>query len=307
MGSGKFSRDDYLRSSHTRALSGVKDFAYSEQAERTKQLHQALDPRRINKKPFGSLESRDSDEHPNSNAIMIVFDVTGSNYANAVEAQKKLPELMDLLSKCIEDPQVAIAANDDFNSVGKNALQISDFESDNRIDDHIRNVWLVACGGGNDGESYDLAIYAAARKTILDCLQKRDRKGYFFMYADESIFGQVRAKEVELIFDDHLQADIPIEQIIQELKQKYHTFVICPKNVYPHAREKYVELFGEDCVIDLAKPKLICNTIGAIVQKTEKEITDEILAGDLAAVGASSNETQEILASIAHVRRKMSV
>jgi hypothetical protein len=188
MGGGRFDSDTYTSSKTDRATKGIDDFAYSRSA---KKVHDNLNPERINKKPFGMLESRDSAEHPDSNAVFVSFDVTGSNIHNAIEAQKKLPNLMALLVKYLPDPQIAIAANDDINFVGENSIQISDFESDNRIDEHIRNVWLTGMGGGNDGESYDLIMYAAARKVVMDCLEKRGRKGYFFAYADEPIFEQV--------------------------------------------------------------------------------------------------------------------
>src|SRR5260370_34214086 len=95
---------------------------------------------------------------------------------------------MALLGNYLSDPQVAVAANDDFNSVGLSATQISDFESDIRIDEHIRNIWLTGQGGGNDGESYNLLLYAAARKTVLHCFEKRGNRGYLLLYADAPIY-----------------------------------------------------------------------------------------------------------------------
>src|SRR6266699_4835030 len=193
MGSGTWDTKTYnnlvSHRASTAATLGVPvmnvDFSYHQEAQTTHKIHPNLDPLRINRKPAGILESRDSVEHPESNAAFVAFDVTGSNYQNAVPAQKKLPNLMELLVKYLSDPQVLIAANDDYNFVGNSAIQISDYESDIRIDEHIRNVWLVGQGGGNMGESYDLLMYAAAKKTALDCFEKRNRKGYFFAYADE--------------------------------------------------------------------------------------------------------------------------
>ena len=134
MGSGKWDTGTYTTAKLHRSATHMADFHYSEViAPQTQEIHTNLDPTRIRNKPFKALESRDSAEHPESNAVMVCFDVTGSNYNNAIEAQKKLPNLMNLLVKYLPDPQVAIAANDDYNYVGRKCLQISDYESDNRV------------------------------------------------------------------------------------------------------------------------------------------------------------------------------
>lgn len=188
-----FDNDLYHSSTATRAITGKADFAYSAEADYTHKVHQALDPARILLKAYPKLESRDSIEHPNSNAVILGIDVTGSNIGNAKIAQKKLPELMNALVASLPDPQVAIWANDDYVTSGKACIQLSEFESGNLIDDWIRSTWLVGQGGGNQGESYDLLLFAAARLTELDCLEKRGRKGYMILYADEPIMTFVSA------------------------------------------------------------------------------------------------------------------
>lgn len=300
MGGGRWDDDRYTTAKKTRVTTGVDDFAYSKTATK---IHANLDPNRINKKPVGKLESRDSDEHPESNAILVCFDVTGSNIERARDAQKKLPNLMKLLEKYIKDPQIAVAANDDIYVEDENSIQISDFESDNRIDEHIRNIWLVGDGGGNDGESYDLLMYAAARKTVLDCFEKRARKGYFFMYADEPIFKMVKKDDVKQIFGDTLQVDIPIAEIVEELKRQYHVFVIWPGGAHPgfaHAKKQYEEIFGEDCVLTLQHPNLICEMIGGVIGINEERIGNVAdLKRDLLDAGVSKKDADGVSTSLA--------
>jgi hypothetical protein len=287
---------------------GTPDFAYTQEAQHTQKIHPNLDPLRINRKPAGILESRDSAEHPESNAVMVCFDVTGSNYENAVAAQKKLPTLMELVHRYLSDPQVAVAANDDFNSVGHNCIQISDYESDIRIDEHIRNIWLVRQGGGNYGESYDLLMYAASRKTALDCFERRHRKGYFFMYADEPIFDHVSVPQVLDVFGDTITADIPIETIIDDLRQLYYPFVFWPANSpYTGSRDQYVRLFGEESVFTLQHPDQICELIGAIVGLNEDRVTQDGLEADLTAVGVGGPDLAGIAASVRTFRRRITL
>jgi hypothetical protein len=296
MGGGRWDSGTYHSTTSSRRASGTPDFAYTTTAS---SVHANLDPMRINTKPVGKLESRDSAEHPTSNAVLVAFDVTGSNYDRAVDAQKKLPNLMDLLNKYLPDPQVAVAANDDFFSVGKNCIQISDFESDIRVDEHIRNIWLVGQGGSNHGESYDLLLYAAARKVSLDCLEKRDKKGYFFMFADEPIFDQVGKKHVHAVFGDTIQADIPIAEIIEEARRNFTIFVIWPHGSYQHSFEQYKKLFGEESVLVLQHANLICELIASTVALCEEKSADSVV-DDLVAVGVSDHEAHALVKHSAH-------
>jgi hypothetical protein len=315
MGSGRWDNVGYssaraLRSS-TAKKSGLAvedvDFAYDRRAKQDSSLgvHPSLDPKRINKKPFKKLESRDSVEHPESNAVLVVTDVTGSNKANAIESQKRLPNLMNLLTKYLSDPQVSVAANDDYYVEPERCVQFSDFESDNRVDDHLRNTILVGKGGSNLGESYDLVIYGAARKTILDCVEKRGRKGYLFMYADEPFFNVVSKAEVKAVYGDTLQADIPIAQIIKEAKELYNIFIIWPQNGYKEARDQYIKLFGRESVLTLQDPNLICELIGSVVGINEEKISDkEGLEADLVSVGADDKTVKEIMKTVQRKFRK---
>jgi len=296
VGGGSWDSSRYVSDSHTRKSTGKADFAYSATAS---EVHKNLDPKRIAKKPFEKLESRDSEEHPESNAVFVSFDVTGSNFQRAVDAQKKLPNLMELLRKYLTDPQVAIAANDDVNFVGENAIQISDFESDNRVDEHIRNIWLTNQGGGNDGESYDLMMYAASNLVVMDCLEKRGRKGYFFMYADEPIFERVKKEDVKTVFGISIEKSIPIVEVIEELKAKYHVFVIWPEGGYAHARDQYLELFGEECVLTLQHPNLICEIIASAVGLNEEKVAPADLVHDLVSVGTSKGDADNVTTALA--------
>lgn len=268
MGGGSFSEHEYVRSTVTRKASGVDDFEYTKHATK---VHDSLDPKRIKDKPFGKLESRDSVEHPISTPVIITFDVTGSNYDNAKVAQKKLPELMAKLASVCENPQIAVWANDDYLTSGKAAVQLGDFESDNRIDDGIRNTWLVGAGGGNDGESYDLLIYAAARKTVTDSMEKRNKKGYMFLYADEPFFLNVDATQISRVFGDKAQSDLKLTDLITETQKSWDIYVIWPQDGYKHSRLQYVELFGDSSVVTLQDPSLLCEKVASIISQREEE------------------------------------
>jgi hypothetical protein len=296
MGGGSWDSGTYHSTKSTRAANNVPDFAYTQSATN---VHANLDPKRINKKPFGKLESRDSADHPESHAVLVCFDVTGSNIDRAVDVQKKLPTLMELLAKYIADPQVAVAANDDYKVVGTNSIQISDFESDIRVDEHIRNIWLVGNGGGNNGESYDLLLYAAARKMVLDSVEKRSKKGYMFLYADELVFPEVLRDEVSDVFGDKLESDIPTVEIIEEAQRNFHIFVIWPRGGEDRAHEQYKKLFGEENVLVSQHPNLLCELIASTVALYENKPAD-VVVNDLIAIGVGDADAKALVKRAAH-------
>jgi len=300
MGSGRWDDSTYTSATRSRRSSGISDFHYSDTA---KVVHPNLDPKRIKDKPFKKLESRDSKEHPESNAVFVSFDVTGSNLQRAVDAQKKLPNLMNMLAQYLTDPQVLFAANDDYTVEPKKCVQISDFESDNRIDEHLRNIILVGHGGGNKGESYDLILLAAAEMTVLDCFEKRGRKGYFFMYADEPIFTHVKSDEVADVFGIEAHGRLPVSAVIEKLKEMYHVFVIWPDGGYIEARAQYESLFGKKSVVTLQDPSLICELIGSLVGLTEEKLTAKVLENKLVSYGASQAEAATISEAVRNYTR----
>lgn len=297
MGGGSWDTGSYKNASKTRAAKGVDDFHYSKTATTT---HSNLDPKRIIGKPFGKLEARDNAEHPLSVPVLVSFDVTGSNLQRAVDAQKKLPNLMELLHKYLPDPQVAFAANDDFTCIGDQSIQISDFESDNRVDEHIRSIRLTGDGGGNGGESYDLLLFAAARLMVTDSMEKRDKKGYFFLYADEPIFPNVQKTEVQATFGVTIERDIPIVEIIEEVRRSWNVFLLWPLRGYANARSQYVELFGDEAVIDVQHPNMICELIASIVGLHEDKATPASLVTDLVATGVSQHDASSLALTLRH-------
>ena len=189
MGSGRWSTDVYYAAARMRATSGTSAFAYSDGG--ATRVHPALDPLGVT-----ARESRDSDEHPRSLAIAVLFDVTGS-MRGAGRLQQKLPRLLGLLLRkgYTTDPQIMFGAIGDA-TCDRAPLQIGQFESDNRMDDDLGRIVLEGGGGGQKTESYELAMYFMARHTAIDCYDKRGRRGYLFIIGDEMAYPQVKPAEV---------------------------------------------------------------------------------------------------------------
>ena len=50
------------------------------------------------------------------------------------------------------------------------------FESGNEIEDDLSRIFLEGGGGGQQTESYELALYFLARKTKTDCFEQRTHR-----------------------------------------------------------------------------------------------------------------------------------
>ena len=185
MGSGRWSTDVYSAAAGYRAATGTSAFAYSDGGART--AHPALDPMNV-----GRRESRDSDDHPRSTPIAVLFDVTGSMGTVPRVLQTKLPQLLGLLTRkgYATDPHIMFGAIGDA-TCDRVPLQIGQFESDNRMDDDLARIVLEGGGGGQKMESYELAMYFMARHTSLDSVLKRGRRGYLFLIGDEMPYPRV--------------------------------------------------------------------------------------------------------------------
>lgn len=158
-------------------------------------VHPNLDPHGVTVR-----ESRDSAEHPESLAIAVLLDVTGSMAAVPRTLQRKLPGLLGLILDrgYATDPQVMFGAIGDA-TCDRVPLQIGQFESDNRMDDDLGRLVLEGGGGGQMTESYELALYFMARHASIDCHEKRGKRGYLFLVGDEMSYPQVEAREAQQI------------------------------------------------------------------------------------------------------------
>lgn len=277
MGGGHYDRKLYSASSTYRATKGIKDFAYSadtlSEARETWAAHEDLDPRTIKDSVTGMRESRDSEDHPESRPVGVIFDVTGSMRDVPRIFQKNLNNLMSLLvlKDKIEHPQVLIGAIGDA-TCDQVPLQLSQFESNNLVDEHLRKLVLEGGGGGHITESYELALYAMARFTALDCLEKRGQKGYLFLSGDETPYPAVKKEEIERVFGITEQAHVPLADIFAEVQEKFEVFFIIPTTT-SHGKDQriydtWAEYLGQR-VLRLEDPAAICELVASTIAAEE--------------------------------------
>jgi len=290
MGSGQWSTDVYEAARAYRRRTGADAFGYTSSGAVT--THPALDPRGVRFR-----ESRDSAEHPESLAIAVLFDVTGSMGTVPRVLQTKLPSLLGLLIRkgYVEHPQIMFGAVGDA-TCDRAPLQIGQFESDNRMDDDLGRILLEGGGGGQMTESYELAMYFMARHTALDCLEKRGKRGYLFMIGDEFAYPKVDRRLVAKVIGDRIGEDIPVQRIVAELRRKYEVFFIIPEGGYhsadPRLRDFWRRLLGQN-VLFLDDLGAVSETIALTIGMSEQAIDLAEGLGHLSEFGSDAGASVE--------------
>jgi len=279
MGTSKWSDDVYKTRSAHLAATATSAFAYDTDVRATPRdtwkVHDRMNP-------FGVKfrESRDSAEHPTSLAVAVLFDVTGSMRQIPEVLQKKLGALMNLLiSKgYVEHPQILFGAIGDA-TVDRVPLQVGQFESGNEMDDDLAHLVLEGGGGAHITESYELAMHFMARHTAIDCLEKRGEKGFLFIIGDEMPYTHVKVGEVNEIIGDGAQAGLSLQDIAEELKEKYNVFVLLPVGAANEGnrevRQRWQSLFDQNVFIldnPVTVAETIATTIGVTLGKVDLEM-----------------------------------
>ena len=230
-------------------------------------------------------ESRDSVDNPNSNAIILGIDVTGSMgmiaEALAVEGLGKLVEGI-LTRKPVSDPHIMVMAIGDA-FCDRAPLQVSQFETDIRIAEQLKSLWLEGGGGGNAFESYDIPWYFAGRRTAIDCFEKRGKKGYIFTMGDEPPPPQgLSASNINGIFGGGEQTDYSSADMLALAQEKYNVFhVIVEQGSYARTRGSEVKaawknLLGKK-VIGLSDYNYMSEVILSVMEVNEGKDPDEVI------------------------------
>lgn len=171
-------------------------------------------------------EARDSDDHPESIPIIIALDFTGSMGTIPHELVKDgLPTIMSgIIDAGIPDPQILFLGVGD-HECDRAPLQVGQFESsDELIDNWLTKSYIEGGGGGNDGESYLLAWYFAAKHTVTDAWEKRNKKGFLFTIGDEPSLRHLPSEVINEIMKNGNQASYTDRELLEMAQEKYEVY-----------------------------------------------------------------------------------
>lgn len=173
-------------------------------------------------------ECRDSEEHPESLPIIIALDVTGSmGRVPHSLITGGFPEIMKkIMDEGVAHPQVCFVGIGDQYS-DRAPIQVGQFESsDELLDKWLKTIWLEGMGGGNGGESYQLAWWFAAAHTDTDHFNKRGKKGVLITIGDEPVHKSLSTVEFTRLFGDGDTPMMTASEILKQAQEKWDIYHI---------------------------------------------------------------------------------
>jgi hypothetical protein len=262
MGGGFYSDDSYSRLKKSYTTKSTDDiFVHT----KTRTMSNKMDPKKLVVR-----ESRDSDDHPQSLAIAIFLDVTGSmGKIPAIIAKEKLGNLMKvLIDNGVHDAHVMFSGIGDHH-VDDFPLQVGQYEAETtKLDHWLTSINLEGGGGGQHQESYLMAWLVAGRHTSIDCFEKRGKKGFLFTIGDESSWNKISADHLKQWMGYEQAEEVTDVQLLQEAQRTYEVFHIhCQQGAYRDHKDilnYWKDLLGER-LLKLDDYNNICEVIATMV------------------------------------------
>ena len=148
------------------------------------------------------------------------------------------------------------------------------------MDDWLTKIYLEGGGGGGNHESYELGMYWAAKHTKMDCLIKRQKKGYLFSIGDEAFYPKLNTDQVKEIIGDKIQSDLTIEDVIDMAKESFEVFRICVRSGSYEGgnHDRWKGLMGQNALW-LPDPELVCELMASQIAAMEGVDSAGIRAG----------------------------
>ena len=263
MGGGYWRREDFAKYSRTHGRrvrsDGHIDTSGMHGAQdmyKARMLDPQLNPYKVVR------ECCDSEEHPETIPVILALDVTGSMGGACLKTAASLNVIMQDIMKQYKDVEFMIMAIGDL-AYDAAPIQISQFESDIRIAEHLDKIWFERGGGGNSFESYTAAWYMGLHHTKLDCW-KRDKKGIIITMGDEPMNPYLPASPLARATGDILQGDVETPELYREALGRFEIFHIAiddREDCYSHYRDRIRDSFGK-----LLKDRFLVSTLDMLPQ-----------------------------------------
>ncbi len=252
----------------------------------------------LNPKGIVVRESRDSEVNPESTAIIIGVDVTGSMGIIAdYFVRTGLGVLFEhiLAKKPVSDPHLMFMGIGDA-TVDDAPLQVSQFEADISIVDQLEKVYIEHGGGGNVYESYEMPWYFAAYHTSIDCYEKRGKRGYLFTIGDEMPSKGLIKEQIKRVSNVDVQSDISLEELYEQVSRMYNTYhIIIAEGSYARYRldnvkEAWTNIIGQNAIVldDYKKLSEVIESIIEVNEGVDKDAVVKSWSGDTSLVVKNS-------------------
>ena len=185
--------------------------------------------------------------------------------------------MSSIMQKGIKDPQILFVAVGDC-VCDSYPLQVGQFESgDEELDLWLTRTYLEGGGGGNEGESYNLAYAFAGMRTQHDAWDKRKKKGFLFTIGDEPCLPHLTATELKETMDEPTQKTYSTDELLTLAREKYDVYHlhVMEGSAGAYSLGYWKELLRDHC-IEVANSTDIPSIISDIVTKDVASLGGEI-------------------------------
>lgn len=277
MGRGSYTAGDWAALRKSRNLT---DSSTAGQIFTSKSAMHAWDSRNA-----AMRESCDSPDSPASTPVVIGFDVTASMgyLARELASHAVNQTVLSLLrEKPITDPQILCGAIGDARS-DRSPLQVTQFEADIRIIRELTELCLEGGGGGNNGESYHLLWYFAAKHTRTDAWEKRREKGFLFTIGDDRCHENLSVSEIRRVFGDAADYSLSNEELLRMAGERYyvcHIHIDTDQSYNDSVFREWLGLLpGSAARIHKRDISLISELLTSIIRVKKGESVNRVLSG----------------------------
>ena len=234
---------------------------------------------------FATRESRDSAINPASTPIALFSDVTGSM---GVVAETMIRQGLDTVMREIDrrrpvsDPHILVGAVGDA-FTDRLPVQMTQFEAGIVLAEQLGRLWIEGGGGGNNGESYLAAHFAAGMKTSIDSYEQRGRKGILFTMGDEPNHPALTRGQIERVFGLTSERDLSAADCLAIAQRSYEVFHVVFTGVGyaahdPHrVLQSWQPLLGERVLL-LDDHRTIAELVVSTLQLMAGEAMHDIVA-----------------------------
>lgn len=249
--------------------------------------HNDLDP-----KTFKFRESVASAANPDPTPIIVAVDETGSmGYLAEAIIKTGLGVIMKEIydRQPVSDPHLmCMAVGDGF--VDRHPLQMTQFESAvPNLTKQVEQFYIEGNGGGNGGESYNLAWYGAAYRTKCDAF-KKGKKGYLFTIGDEPPHMDLPKGVIKMVTGDGAEADMTSQGLLDILTPNWEVFHLAVGYGADHVSDRWKKMLKER-LITVSDHTKLAEIIVSTMQITEGTHVNDVVdswSGDTSVVVANA-------------------
>jgi len=180
----------------------------------------------FNPAKFEFRESRDNVHQLETTPIIIGLDVTGSMSHLLKTIATGIGTFASTIFEkdIVKDPQIMIMGIGDV-ECDSAPLQVTQFESDIKIAEQLKEIYFEQGGGGNGSESYPLGWYYASKHTVTDALEKRNKKGIMITIGNDGLPSSLTNSEIKSVIGQDDET-VSTKDIFSMVSKKYEVFHI---------------------------------------------------------------------------------